>query len=572
MLKIYSKILSLSAVVLISASAFAQNARIQVVHNAANAPAVDIFVGAQKLFPNVPFRAASAFTNAPAGVELQVRIKAASQSNDTSNPAFFRRYTLAANEGYYLIANGNLALPGGVYAPNPDNISNGFDVTVITGAKETSALPANVDLRVFHGSTDAPTVDIKAQGIGTLVENAPFRGASNYLPVPAANYTIQIAPGSGTPNLLAYKSPLTGLAGQTALVLASGYFTPTANTTGGPPGPGFGLWAFTTTGQAIQLQKAVARAQIVHNSANAPAVDIFVNGAKAVPGLAFRKATPFVNLNAGVPLTVAIKGASASNDTSAPAFKRVYELTGDESYTLVATGLLSTMGYTANPEGRSRAFDITVMPGAREISSTSTTNNNAEIRVLHGATDAPKVDVRVQAGATIVNNAGFRDFTPYLSVPNQNLVVEVTDSNQTTVVAAYTAPLSAFADSAVVVIASGFLAPNANQNGPGFGLLAVTAKGNAILLPVFTSVNSTFESENFKLFPNPSNGNFSVRMNQNDKLLKAEAISSDGKTIKLKATQNENVVKFSNDLRTGMYVLKLVNQDGKISTGRISIQ
>jgi hypothetical protein len=61
-------------------------------------------------------------------------------------------------------------------------------------------------------------------------------------------------------------------------------------------------------------------------------------------------------------------------------------------------------------------------------------------------------------------------------------------------------------------------------------------------------------------------------MNQNDKLMKAEAINIDGKTIELKATQNENVVKFSNDLRTGIYVLKLVNQDGKISTGRISIQ
>jgi hypothetical protein len=81
-----------------------------------------------------------------------------------------------------------------------------------------------------------------------------------------------------------------------------------------------------------------------------------------------------------------------------------------------------------------------------------------------------------------------------------------------------------------------------------------------------------FKPENFKLFPNPSNGNFSVRMNQNDKLMKAEAIGSDGKTIELKAIQNENVVKFSNDLRTGIYVLKLVNQDGKISLGRISIQ
>jgi hypothetical protein len=355
------------------------------------------------------------------------------------------------------------------------------------------------------------------------------------------------------------------------LVLASGYFNPAANTTGGTPGPGFGLWAFTPTGQAIQLPKAISRVQIVHNSANAPTVDVFVNGGKAVPGLAFRKATPFVNLDAGVPLVVALKGASASNDTSNPAFRRVYELAGDESYSLVATGLLSTMGYAPNPEGRNRSFDITVMPGAREISSTSATNNNVDVRVLHGCTDAPKVDVRVQAGPTLVNNAGFRDFTPYLSAPNQDLVLEVTDSLQSGVVAAYSAPLTAFADSAIVVMASGFLTPGNNQNGPGFGLLAVTKSGNAILLPVFTSAANSLSSLGWFFYPNPNQGKFFLRVSGGEKVVRAEAIGLDGKTSIVSFSQEGDLVKAESRLQSGLYILKTSTQSGKILSTQMMV-
>ena len=555
---------------LISGSVYAQQARIQVVHNAPNAPAVDVFVGATKLLSNVPFRAASPFQDAPAGVPLQVRIKPASGSSDTSNPAYFQTYTLAANTGYYLIANGNL--PGGTNAPNPDGIGTGFDITVIPNAKETAAVSGNVELRIFHGVTDAPTVDIKAQGVATLVDNAPFRGFSDYLPVPAATYTVQIAPGSGSPNLLAYSAALAGLAGKTALVLASGYFNPAANPVNGQNGPGFGIWAFTTTGEAIQLPTATSRVQIIHNSANAPAVDIFVNGGKAVPDLAFRKATPFVDLNAGVPLTVAIKGASQSNDTSNPAFKRTYELSGTDSYTLVATGLLTTSGYAPNPDGIPVGFDITVLPGAREISATSASNNNTDVRVLHGASDAPFVDVRVASGPTLVNNAGFRDFTPYISAPNQDLTLEITDSAQAGVVAAFSAPLSAFPDSALVVLASGFLTPSANQNGPAFGLLAVTPKGQAILLPLVTSNLKNITNGDLAVYPNPAQDKFSVRIPKNETVRTVELVSAIGQNIPLVYSNENERLQIQSSPSQGVYTLRITTEKGNSYNSRVSIR
>jgi hypothetical protein len=539
--------------------------QVQVVHNAGSAPTVDVFINGQKAVPGLEFRKATPFVTLDAGVPLTVALKGASASNDTSSPAFRRTYELAGDNNYYIVANGNL---GTGFAANPDGINTGFDLTVIPDARTNSGNASQVDLRIFHGVTDAPTVDIKAQGVATLVDNAPFRGFSGYLPVPAASYTVQIAPGAGTPNLLAYKADVSGLAGQTLLVLASGYFNPAANQVGGQNGPGFGLWAFTRAGQAIELGKATSKVQVVHNSASAPSVDVFINGAKAVPGLEFRKATPFVTLDAGVPLTVALKGASASTDTSAPAFRQTYELAGDESYTLVATGLLSTTGYAANPNGRATGFDITVMPGARQVAATAATSNNADVRVLHACTDAPIVDVRVQGGATLVDNAGFRDFTPYISAPNVDLTLEVTDAEQTAVVAAYTAPLSAFTDSALVVMASGFLTPSANQNGPGFGLLAVRADGTTILLPVFTSVKGIANSTAFQVAPNPASG--STQLVLNEAVVTVQAIDALGRSQVL-SVQDAKTADLR-PLKAGLYTLVVESASGKAYHSRVQVQ
>lgn len=549
----------------------AQTARVQVVHNSPNAPAVDVFLGATKLLPNFAFRSASPFVDAPAGTPIQIRLKVASSSPDTSNPVFFRQYTLESGKGYYLIANGNL--PGGTNSPNPDGLPTGFDITVIPDAKELSADTTNAELRIFHGVTDAPTVDIKAQGVATLVDNAPFRAFSNYIPVPAATYTVQISPASGSPNLLAYKTPLGGLAGKTALVLASGYFDPAANQVNGANGPGFGIWAFTTTGDAIQLPTATSRVQIVHNCANAPAVDIYANGAKAVPGLNFRQATPFVNLPAGVPLAVAIKAADpASNDTINAVFNKTYELIGTESYTLVASGLLSSTGYAVNPNGIPTGFDITVMPGAREISSTAASSSNADVRVLHAVTDAPFVDVRVQAGPTLVNNAGFRNFTPYISAPNADLTLEITDSAQTVTVASFLAPLSGFSDSALVVMASGFLTPAANQNGPAFGLLAVTASGATVLLPAVSSVRNVTQRGNLMVFPNPGSGKFQFIMPSGKTFKEIRVISMLGKSETISSEVSGKIVSVNAAFSAGMYRLEAIAADDTVHSATFLVE
>jgi hypothetical protein len=88
-----------------------------------------------------------------------------------------------------------------------------------------------------------------------------------------------------------------------------------------------------------------------------------------------------------------------------------------------------------------------------------------------------------------------------------------------TTVAAYSAPLQTLGleGAAITVVASGFLNPANNSNGPAFGLyVALATGGDLIPLPVVTNVdliNSAFE--NFNVYPNPVRDNLNISLNLN---------------------------------------------------------
>ena len=130
----------------------------------------------------------------------------------------------------------------------------------------------------------------------------------------------------------------------------------------------------------------MARAQVIHNSADAAAasVDVWLNDAPLAVGFNFRTATPFVDLQAGVPFDVTIQGAGSTDTTNAVA-QFTYTLAEDETYILIANGIVSGSGYDPI-----KPFDIYVYSGAREM---STDPMNVDILAFHGSTDAPTVDV-----------------------------------------------------------------------------------------------------------------------------------------------------------------------------------
>ncbi|HWB62040.1 MAG TPA: DUF4397 domain-containing protein, partial [Chitinophagales bacterium] len=229
-----------------------------------------------------------------------------------------------------------------------------------------------------------------------------------------------------------------------------------------------------------------ANVQVIHNCADpaADTVDIYVNGNLALDNFAFRTATPFLQLPSGVTLNI---GVAPKNSTSvADTIKSfaVGPLTTDSNYIVVASGVVAN-GFAANPNSLSTSFTLKVITDA----VTAGSGQNVSLGVFHGATDAPGVDVKVTNGPALVTNIEYGSFAGYLSVPATWYPISIYPTGANTAVANYVADLSGLSGGAAVVIASGFLNPSANNNGPAFGLFAVLTDGTVIELPAQTFAN-----------------------------------------------------------------------------------
>jgi hypothetical protein len=235
------------AVAMSAAVASAQMAQVQVIHNSPDpaAAVVDIYIdaGAMPAIDDFAFRAATGLVDLPAGVQLEIGVAPGNSSGPGDILASFP-VTLMAGEKYVVMACGVIS-PG--LPANPEGISTDFTLAVFP-ALRTMGTGGNVDILAFHGAPDAPTVNVVAQGVGTLFPDLTFKQFStDYLSVPPANYILDIEASSspGSP-VATFQAPLAGLGGGAAVVFASGWLTPGA-------GHPFGLFAALIDGTVVEL-------------------------------------------------------------------------------------------------------------------------------------------------------------------------------------------------------------------------------------------------------------------------------------------------------------------------------
>jgi hypothetical protein len=250
------------------------------------------------------------------------------------------------------------------------------------------------------------------------------------------------------------------------------------------------LWLCTAWSQT-------ARVQIIHNSPS-PTVDIWVNNTPFLTNFEFRKATPYVDVPAGVALDIGV-APSPSDDPSDIIANFNVTFNEGETYVVIATGIV---GNTTTP------FNLKVVEGAREA---ATTSGNVDLIVYHGSTDAPAVDVIAKGVATLVENAAYGDVTNYITVPAGDYILDITPAGQpATVVASFSAPLSSLGGGAAVVFASGFLAPAAGQ--PAFGLFATLPDGTTIPLDVVNPTKEAADIKSLTVSPNPASDFLSLEV------------------------------------------------------------
>lgn len=548
----YRKLLLTTSAVLSMGVAMAQPARMQVIHNCADnaADTVDIWVNGPTTtkLENLAFRTATAYLNLNAGT---YNIGIAPKTSTVVTDTFYNlNASLAANGKY-------VAVVGGIESTTGYNPAPSLRISVYATARETASNGANTDLLILHGSTDAPTVDVRS-GTSTLVNDIAFGSFSNYVELPTADYKVRITTSTGATTVQTYSAPLQtlGLGGQSIVVLASGFLNPANNSNG----PAFGLYVALATGGVLvplptTTAEVFARVQAIHNCADmaGDSVDVYLNGTKIADNFAFRTATEFLDVPAKTPINVgiALKNSASVADTF---YNLNATLDSAGRYILTANGIESPTGYTPNP-----AFRLSVFGPARE---TGANPSNTDLLVMHGSTDAPTVDVR-SGGNVLVNDITFGNYSGgYLSLPTSNYTIDITDATGATTVKSYSAPLQTLAlqGQAITVLASGFLTPANNSSGAAFGLYAALPAGGALVpLPTATtSINSiAAKGLTFSIVPNPANNTISINgidMNSNVNITVTDIY---GRMVK--SINNAGAQINISDLNSGVYFLRAEN-------------
>jgi hypothetical protein len=568
-------------------SAKAQTARVQIIHNSPDqaAASVDIYAivmgMSQKLLDDVNYRTASGFENVPAGVSIKVAFAPANSQSvaDTVAGLSFNIPALTANENYIVIADG-------FFSNSAAATLVPFSLQIYTGAKQASTA-GNNDLLIYHGVPFIIPVDvvspITSPVSATLADDLAYKSfnSAGYITIPNNNYNIQLRVANNPVVIYEVNAPLQTLnfSGQSFTVLASGLLANTSLNTAAT----FGIFAVPAAGGAfVQLPAApaisTARLQLLHNCADplAATVDVWVNGSKAADDFQFRTATSFEEIPANTTLRIHISVPTSTDTISG----RVATITapgglpGGASYTAIARGVTNPVNFAANPDAVATAFGLTVINFDEGFFNDEDT---VYASAYHGATDAPTVDVKVTGGATLFNDLTYNEVLPantVLPLFAADATIDLTDASGNTTIKRYLAPLSQIAGQSVLVFASGFLTPSANQNGEAFGMFASFADGQVIPLQE-VPITSISESNNkkFTIYPNPANNLLNVSFNDVENVSAVEIKDLTGKTVKVLNNINggNNVALNLEDLTVGYYFVLLTSNQNTISANKLII-
>lgn len=541
---------------------FAQNARVQIIHNCADpvADTVNIYLDNAPLLTDFAFRSATAFTNVQAGAPITLSVLPKGET-DTANAVFSTSLTLTPNEAYVIVASGIVDTAS--FASKEF-----FSLEVYAGALETSQNPGSTSILIHHGSPDAPGVDVEEVGVmaGTTANNLSYPDFQPYIPFITLDYILRVYDSTQTVSVGEYLAPLQtlNLADSAAVVLASGFLNTLAN-----PGPSFVVLAILPNGQILELPQTTANVQIIHNSPDilAGQVDIWVNTQKALSNVAFRTATSYLPLPANADFTVSIL-PGGSSDTAGAVYKESYNLMRDSAYLIVATGLIDPSNYSVN-----EPFELVEFP-ARQSARVA---GNTDVLVYHGAPDAPAVDVneRTVPVTGLIDSLVYGDFVGYLPLVTADYELEIAANSDQSVVAVYSAPLSTLnlQDSSLVVLASGFLdtvqGGTGNPiNAPEFGLwVALPGGGNLIPLPVISGLGDQEgeKLEDIAVYPNPASGFLNIINPTSDAgVLEIEVMSMNGVSFISERWQAESGSTYTLQIDTlpqGLYLVRLTDEN-----------
>jgi len=186
-----------------------------------------------------------------------------------------------------------------------------------------------------------------------------------------------------------------------------------------------------------------ARVQIIHN-APSETVQVSANGGVLLDAFAYRTATPFVEVPAGVDLNLEV--ATVSPFSNASPVTATVQFEEGQSYVVVAYGTFD--------ESDELPVQLAVFADAKEAAAEI---GNIDLQFFHGAGDAPTVDIATE-GDVVFDDVSYSEFAPaYVSVPAASYVLDVQTADNSTTVASYNSNFAFWKNRSAVVFATGQL-------------------------------------------------------------------------------------------------------------------
>ncbi len=341
---------------------------LRVLHASPDAPAVDVYLNGAKAVPGLRPGAITGYVAVPDGKQRwAIRPKGARPS---SRPVASGKIRIRDGKVYTVAATGFLRKQG----------RQAFRVRIYGDAN--AAAFGTAKLRVAHLSPDTPRVDIVVKGGGKVVRKLAYPQITGYLSLPAGRYTFYVRPAGTRINALTLRN---------VRVEAGKIYTAWA--LGALHGRRGDLrLRGVATNDALPAALERTQLRVLHASPDAPTVGVCVNGAVAIPSLAFGAAAPadgsYLALPSG-PITVRIVAPNAPNCATSLAGLPDYPFTlpAGASLTVAASGEVA-------PGAGEQAFDLRALVD----DVTPTAGAKARVTVAHLGSNVPPVSIF--AGAT----------------------------------------------------------------------------------------------------------------------------------------------------------------------------
>jgi hypothetical protein len=364
----------------------------QVIHNSPSSP-VDIYINDFLLLDNFNYRSATPFVDLPAGIDISIGIAPANSQSSADTLANFQ-VQLNKDQTYHIIASG---LPGNPILP--------LQLLIHEDARLAAEDPDMVDLVVYAGSQGAPDLNITARNGHPNFETLSYQEFSQVLGVAPEVYQLDVQLAEEDDTFITYEADLLNFSGEAGLLLVSGIF-------GGDPE--LGLFLVRTNGEVIPLpQRSFARVQIIHNVEDV-AVDVYLDGNLLLDSFIFKKATPFLDLDADLSHVVAIAPAN-SIDVSEAFAEYTLEVDGGKNYYAVATGIPGDTDYP---------FDLIIKSDARLQAGNL---DSFEFALFHGLPGADPLSGGFANDAERIQNLAYTQFSGYQSSDQAYRLFKLTD-------------------------------------------------------------------------------------------------------------------------------------------------